>query len=120
MVKLSNLTIAFSIALLAIVSYLPTLRQPFIEDDYPNIALARVYGPVTGWVEMARDPVNRVRATTFVMTHWIERVSGLRPAAFYALSMLLHVCNCLLFSPLGRWQLIGFRVICWGAACFAI
>jgi hypothetical protein len=78
-VKLSNLFIVVSIALLAAISYLPTLGQPFIEDDYPNIALARVYGPVTGWAGMARDRVNRVRATTFVMTHWIERVFGLRP-----------------------------------------
>jgi hypothetical protein len=119
-VKLWNLTTTCSIALLAIVSYLPALRQPFIEDDYPNIALARVYGPVTGWAEMARDRVNRVRATTFVMTHWIERVFGLRPTAFYATSMLLHLCNCLLFYALGRWQVIGFRVSAWGAAFFAI
>ena len=118
--KLSNLFILFSIALLAIISYIPALTQPLIEDDYPNIRLARVYGPVTGWAKMARDDVNRVRATTFVLMHWIERSFGLRPPAFYAFSILLHVVNCLLIYALGRWQAIGFRVSAWGAAFFAV
>lgn len=118
--KLPNLAILFSIALLAVISYLPTLTQPLIEDDYPNIRLARVYGPLTGWTQMADDEVNRVRATTFVLTHWIERSFGLRPAAFYAFSILLHVVNCLLIYALGRWRIIGFRVSAWSAAFFAI
>jgi len=118
--KLPNLVILFSIALLAVISYIPTLTQPLIEDDYPNIALARVYGPLTGWGKMAHDEVNRVRATTFVLTHWVERSFGLLPAAFYAFSILLHVVNCLLLYALGRWQAIGFRVSAWSAAFFAI
>jgi hypothetical protein len=118
--KLSNFSIPFSIALLAVISYIPALTQPLIEDDYPNIALARSYGPLTGWTKMARDDVNRVRATTFVLTHWIERSFGLRPAAFYAFSILLHVANCLLLYALGRWQVIGFRMSAWSAAFFAV
>lgn len=119
-VKLSNLPILFSIALLAVISYIPALTQPLIEDDYPNIGLARDYGPLTGWTKMARDDVNRVRATTFLLTHWIESSFGLRPAVFYAFSILLHVVNCLLLYALGRWQVIGFRVSAWSAAFFAI
>jgi hypothetical protein len=53
--KLSNFSIPFSIALLAVISYIPALTQPLIEDDYPNSALARSYGPLTGWTKMARD-----------------------------------------------------------------
>ena len=70
--------------------------------------------------ENGLDDVNRVRATTFVLTHWIERSFGLRPAAFYSFSILLHVLNCWLVYALGRWPLIGFRVSAWSAAFFAI
>ena len=109
-----------ALALLAIVSYLPTLSQPFIEDDYPNIELSRVYGPVNGWPLMAHDGVQRVRATTFILSHWIERVFGLRPAAFYACGILLHIFNCWLLYALGRWPIIGTRVSLWSAAFFAV
>ena len=116
----ARVLIPLSISLLALASYLPALRQPFIEDDYPNIALARAHGPVGGWAGMARDRVNRVRATTFVLTHWVERAFGLVPAAFYAVSILLHIANCLLLYALGRWPPVGFRVSAWGAAFFAV
>src|SRR5258708_21176871 len=94
-VKVSNSPALFSIALLAIISYLPALTQPLIEDDYPNIELARVYGPLTGWTLMAHDSVNRVRATTFVLTHWIDRLFCVRPSAFYSFGILLHIFHCL-------------------------
>ncbi|HEV3469699.1 MAG TPA: hypothetical protein VG148_10290 [Pyrinomonadaceae bacterium] len=119
-VRPPGVLIPLSVSLLALVSYLPTLGQPLIEDDYPNIALAREHGPVGGWAGMARDRVNRVRATTFVVTHWVERAFGLRPAAFYSLSILLHVSNCLLIYALGRWPPVGFRVSGWAAAFFAV
>ena len=119
-VRRSGLLIPLSISLLAVVSYLPALRQPLIEDDYPNIALARAHGPLRGWAGMARDRVNRVRATTFVLTHRIERAFGLVPAAFYAVSILLHAANCLLLYALGRWPAVGFRASAWGAAFFAV
>lgn len=109
-----------TLALLAIVSYLPTLSQPFIEDDYPNIELSRVYGPVNGWTQMAHDGVQRVRATTFILSHWIERIFGLKPAAFYAVGILLHICNCWLLYALGRWPIISPRVSLWSAAFFAV
>jgi len=118
--KLTKLSTPFAIVLLAVIAYIPALTQPLIEDDYPNIALARVYGPFTGWTAMAHDDVNRVRATSFVLTHWIERSFGLRPSAFYGVSILLHVVNCLLLYALGRWQVIGSRVSAWSAAFFAI
>jgi hypothetical protein len=109
-----------TLALLALVSYLPTLSQPFIEDDYPNIELARVYGSINGWPQMAHDGVQRVRATTFILSHWIERIFGLKPVAFYAVSILLHICNCWLLYALGRWPIIGPRVSVWSAAFFAV
>ncbi|MFN2492298.1 MAG: hypothetical protein ABR501_05365 [Pyrinomonadaceae bacterium] len=118
--KSRNLITLFLISLLAVISYIPALRQPLIEDDYPNIRLARTYGRLTGWPRMAQDDINRVRATTFVLTHWIERSFGLQPAAFYGFSILLHMVNCLLLYALGRWEAIGFRVSAWSAGFFAI
>jgi len=109
-----------ALAILAIIAYLPALSQPFIEDDYPNIRLARVYGPISGWDEMANDSVHRVRATTFVLSYAVERVFGLAPAAFYAVSILLHIFNCWLLYAIGRWRVIGYDVSFWAAAFFAV
>lgn len=108
------------IAVLALVAYLPALTQPFIEDDYPIISLSRSYGPLNGWGKMAHDEVNRVRASTFILTHWIERFAGLKPVWFYATSLLLHIINCWLIYALGRWSLVGYRVSFWAASFFAI
>jgi hypothetical protein len=108
------------LAVLAIIAYLPALTQPFIEDDYPNIRLARVYGPISGWEKMADDSVHRVRATSFILSYVIYHVFGLQPAAFYSASILLHILNCWLLFAIGRWRMIGFKVSFWGAAFFAV
>lgn len=77
-------------------TYFPVLTQPFIEDDFHNIMLARDHGPVGQWFGAFDDEVNRVRMTTWVLTSFIESVFGLYPPAFYAFSILLHIINCLL------------------------
>ena len=105
---------------MAVVAYLPTLTQPFIEDDYANIKLARNYGPISGWSGMMNDDVNRVRATTWVMTCWIDRLSGFEPWAFYAIGILLHIFNCWLVYAFGRANGIGYVISSWAAAFFAI
>ena len=120
LVDRKHFLVLFGIAVLAIVAFLPTLTQPFIEDDYANIKLARTYGPVSGWGEMMRDDVNRVRTTTWVMTYWIDRVSGFEPWAFYAVGILLHVFNCWLIYAFGRLNTIGYAISGWAAAFFAI
>src|SRR5262245_48192617 len=106
------------IAVLVIVSYLPALTQPFIEDDFPNIRLALVYGPISGWEKMANDPVHRVRATSFVLSYIIFRFFGLQAAAYYSVSILLHILCCWLLYAVGRWKIIGFKVSFWAAAFF--
>ena len=108
------------VALLAAVTYLPALSQPFVEDDYPIILLARSYGPVSGWTRMAQDKVNRVRATTFVLTHWIESLAGLTPLAFYSVGLLIHTINCWLILALGRWKFVGYDTSFLAACFFAI
>ncbi len=110
----------FILAVLAILAYLPTLAQPFISDDYPNIRLALLYGPISGWEAMANDSVHRVRAITVTFPHLIYILFGLKPVAFYSASLLLHIINCWLLFATGRWEVIGYKVSFWAAAFFAI
>ncbi len=116
----THINILLLIAVLAFIAYAPVLSQPFISDDYPNIALARDYGPFAGWEKMAGDEVNRVRATSFVVMYWIDRLFGFVPLPFYAFSILVHIFNCWLIYALGRSEKIGYQVSGWGAAFFAI
>jgi hypothetical protein len=108
------------LAVLAIVAYLPTLTQPFISDDYPGIKHSLYYGPISGWKALANDPVERPRATTFILSYALHRLFGMRPAAFYSANILLHVLNCWLLFAAGRWRAIGYKLSFWGAAFFAV
>jgi hypothetical protein len=109
----------FIIAVLAIVAYLPTLTQPFISDDYPGIKRSLSYS-ISGWEALAKDPVERPRATTFIFSYAIYHLFGMRPEAFYAANILLHVLNCWLLFAAGRWRALGYRVSFWAAAFFAV
>lgn len=122
-VKIERQTFLFSlvvIAVLAIVAYLPTLSQPLISDDYPNIAMARIYGPPTGWGQMLSDDVNRVRATSWITIYLVEQVAGLSATAFYSFSILLHILNCWLIFLFGKWNMIGYKVSMLAAVFFAV
>src|SRR5215510_617835 len=110
----------FLLAVLAVGAYLPTLTQPFISDDYPNIGLALAYGPISGWEAMANDSVERPRATAFIFSYAIYHLFGPRPAAFYSANILLHVLNCWLLFAAGRWRAVGYRASFWAAAFFAV
>src|SRR5262245_37356996 len=110
----------FVLAVLAILAYLPTRAQPFISDDYPSIRLALVYGPMSGWEAIAKDPVHRVRAITVTFPYLIHSLFGLQPVAFYSACILLHVLNCWLLFAAGRWGVIGYEVSFWAAAFFAV
>lgn len=108
------------LAALCLLAYAPTLTQPLIQDDYPNIEQSRVYGPVSGWGEMVANPVFRGRTTFFLLTHWIDRLSGCSAAAFYAAAIALHIlCTWLVFA-LGSWRVVGWRVAAVAAAFFAV
>ncbi len=106
-------------ALLCIVAYLPTLRQPFLEDDYPHITIAQHYGAPAHWRELANHPF-RFRATAewFFYTAW--NVFGLHPAGYYAFAILLHILNTWLVYATGIWPAIGFEVSAWAAGFFAV
>jgi hypothetical protein len=103
------------LALLAILAYLPTLRQPLLEDDYPNIAEAHALG-----VHIVTDPIFGVRSTCFLLMDTIYRLFGITPAAYYVALILLHILNTWLIYALGCWRILGYRVSAWAAAFFAV
>jgi len=107
------------LALLAVLAYLPALTQPFIEDDYGNILLAKAYG-TGGWSQMFADPIFRLRATTHVLLYGLNRAFGMHAIAYYAAMILLHVMNTWLVYALGSWPVVGYRISAWAAAFFAI
>src|SRR5260370_20092301 len=93
------------LALLAILAYLPTLRQPLLEDDYPNIFHAHANG-----IHIVTDPIFGIRSTCFLMMDAIYRLFGMAPAAYYAVLILLHILNTWLVYSLRCWRLLGYRV----------
>ena len=108
------------LALLAVLPYLPLFSHPLLQDDYPNIEQARQYGPVSNWLSMVSDPVFRYRATSWLLTYWIDRYVGLIPLAFYAVSIGLHVANTWLVYALGTWKAIGWQISAAAAGFFAV
>ncbi len=108
------------LALLALLPYALVLDQPFISDDYLQIALARQYGPTSGWAALAGDALYRARATSLVLTYWTERLFGFSPEPFYASILLLHVLNTWLLFWLTSRLGMGRRMALCAAAFFAI
>lgn len=96
-------------ALAAVVPYLPYLTIPFISDDYVQVYLARQYGGVDGWPALAQDALYRCRATSLLLTHWIDDVFGLVPAAHNTAGILIHLLNTILVFLLGSWARIGWK-----------
>ncbi|MFN7925649.1 MAG: hypothetical protein U0Q16_36450 [Bryobacteraceae bacterium] len=107
-------------AALCIAAYGRAIALPFISDDYIQIRLAREYGPVSGWWQLAGDALYRCRATSLVLTYWTEQLFGLNAFAFNASSLALHVINTWLVFALGGWKRIGWRVSTAAACYFAV
>jgi len=105
---------------LAVLPYVVILNQPFIADDYIQIALGRQYGPVSGWTALANDVLYRARATSLVLTYWTERFFGFWPLPFYVTALLLHVLNTWLVFALGLRLGVGRRMALCAAAFFAV
>jgi hypothetical protein len=112
--------VAMIIAALAVLAYARTLTLPFISDDYIQIQLARDYGPADRWNALAADALYRCRATSLLVTYWLEQVFGLDPFAFRAAGLGLHIVNSLLVFALGFWPVIGWRTSAAAAAIFAV
>jgi hypothetical protein len=109
-----------ALAVLAIAAYWPIFQQPLLQDDYPNIEQARLYGPVSDWPTMLSNGVFRARSTFFLLTYWLDRLFGLQPAAFYAASLALHILCVWLVYALGAWRVVSWRISAVAAAFFAV
>ncbi|MBI2822766.1 MAG: glycosyltransferase family 39 protein [Acidobacteria bacterium] len=107
------------LALLAILTYLPALSQPLLEDDYPTIALALSLGAPDASGQLAASTF-RLRATSLWLANGIWQAFGMTGAAYYCASILLHVFNTWMVYALGCWRPLGYRLAAWAAAFFAI
>lgn len=112
--------VALAVTVLSLLAYARAIWLPFISDDYVQIQLARDYGPISRWSKLALDPLYRCRATSLVLTHWIERSLGLTPMFYNLTSLCLHIVNCLLVFALGLWRQVGWRVSGLAACFFAV
>lgn len=102
----------------AILAYLPALTQPFLEDDYPNLALAAQFN--SAWREVLTNPAFRLRATSVALTGGLYSVFDVNAPAYYAAGIVLHAINTLLVFALGKWRRIGYGVSAWAALFFAV
>lgn len=114
-----TILILLALAALALVAYLPTLTQPFIEDDYFNISLAWKLGGLSAWRDLIGGPFRpRITSIWYMNTAWAA--FGLRPAPYYALNIALHVLCVWVVYALGCWRQLGYRLSAWAAAFFAV
>ncbi len=109
-----------AVTLLSLLAYWRSFWIPFISDDYVQIALARRYGPVSGWPALMQDALYRCRATSLVLTHWTELVFGIDPVLFSLTSLAVHILNAMLVFALGVWRPIGWKVSAIAACVFAV
>ncbi|MBM3795145.1 MAG: hypothetical protein FJW31_13990 [Acidobacteria bacterium] len=103
----------------AVVVYAPFLNLPLLSDDYLQLHLAQRFIPVSGWWELAQDPLYRSRATSLILSYLTLLAVGFSPVAMNATGVLLHVANVRLFYGLRHSPLVGRRVAALGAVVFA-
>jgi len=112
--------VSFLVILLSILAYGRALNLPFIADDYLQIQLSRDYGPASAWPNLAQDALYRCRATSLVLTYWLDRVAGLVPFYYNLVSLVLHIANSMMVFALGWWRPIGWRIAAFAACFFAV
>ena len=112
--------VAFSVLVLSILAYGWAIWLPFISDDYLQIQLARDYGPISQWGALAQDSLYRCRATSLVLTYWLDRAAGLTPLYYHLVSLFLHVVDSLMVFALGMWRPVGWKVSGLAACFFAV
>ena len=109
---------ALLLVLLSVGTYAPSLRIPLLEDDYPNISQAQVYGSPSGLATLFEDPVYRLRATSYWALFALWRIAGLNAPVFHIASLALHMANVwLLYRVAVAWSPMTAAAI-WAAAFF--
>lgn len=107
-------------ALLAIVTYVPFLNIPPLQDDYLQRNLAERYGVPGGWGQLALDPLYRCRATSLLLTAATLNLFGDSPRIMNSSTLLLHAFNVILVGLLGSCRWIGWRLSLAAAFIFAV
>jgi len=115
----SHVSSLLILAVLAVVTYLPALQLPLLEDDYPNISQARDFA-AGGWSGMVDHPLFRYRATSYLLFSYTYNWFGINPVGFHAACIALHLLAVWLLYALGVWPLLGYRLAFFGAAFFAV
>lgn len=105
---------------LAVLTYLPFLGLPPMQDDYLQMDLAKRYGGPAGWPALLSDPLYRCRATSILLTAATAHFFGWSILAFNVSSLVLHALNVLLVAALGSSRHIGYRVSLVAAFVFAV
>jgi hypothetical protein len=106
--------------LLAILTYLPFMSLPPLQDDYLQRDLAERYGPPAGWGALAHDPLYRCRATSILWTSATMWIFGTSTQVMNASTLLLHGINVVLVGLLGSCRWIGWRLSLVAAFIFAV
>jgi hypothetical protein len=105
------------LAALCVLAYAPALHLPLIEDDYPNIAQAQLFG---GYAAPLANPIFRLRTTSYWAMLWLWRTFHLTPIAYHITSLILHIANtCLIFFACLAWPRARSAAL-WAAGFFAI
>ena len=112
--------ILLCVTFLSFLAYSRSLTLPFISDDYVQLQLSRDFGPSSGWSALAHDALYRCRATSIILTYWIDQGLGTNPLYYRLASLLLHIVNSLLVFALGSWRVVGWRVSALAACFFAV
>jgi hypothetical protein len=118
--RLPRVGVLAGIAALIVAAYWPFLSMPFISDDYLQIQLGRKYGAVEQWGSLMQDPLYRCRATSILLTRWLDETFGLNPFAFNLASLVLHWINAGLVLMLGSLRRIGYATSTVAAVIFAV
>jgi hypothetical protein len=110
----------FCIAVLCVIAYAPSLTIPLLEDDYPNLSMARVYGPLTGAPALFHDGISRSRATSYWVFYALWQSWHLNPVAYHSVSLLLHIVNTwLVYFIAMAWPPMRSAAL-WAGAFFAV
>jgi hypothetical protein len=102
---------------LAVVTYLPALKLPFIDDDYSEIPMAAGFAS-NGWAPLWHNPNLRARTTNMVLNAELDRAFGFTPVPFYVVSILVHALCVLLIYAAAIWREVLDEATAFWAACF--
>ena len=108
------------LAALCLLAYAPSLTLPLMEDDYGNLAQAQAYGPPGALPVLMRDPVFRLRATSYWVMWPLWEGFHLTPWVYHLASLALHIANVwLLYGLALAWPRMRTAAF-WAAAFFAV